>query len=78
MTSTKMNARLALAAATALTAFAAPAGAQQIDRIVAVGDSYADDGNAFELGYNNPVALAIYPTCGFRAGRIISIRWARR
>ena len=52
----------ALVAATALTAFAAPAAAQQVDRIVAFGDSYADDGNAFQLGYNNPGALAIYPT----------------
>ena len=60
--------RLALAAATALTAFAAPAAAQQVDRIVTVGDSYADDGNAFQLGYNNPGALAIYPTGRFSGG----------
>ena len=60
--------RLALVAATALTAFAAPAAAQQIDRIVTVGDSYADDGNAFELGYNNPSALFIYPTKRFSGG----------
>ncbi|HEV2043126.1 MAG TPA: autotransporter domain-containing protein, partial [Sphingomicrobium sp.] len=60
--------RLALAAATALTAFAAPAAAQQVDRIVTLGDSYADDGNAFQLGYNNPGALAIYPTGRFSGG----------
>ena len=60
--------RLALAAATALTAFAAPAAAQQIDRIVTVGDSYPDDGNAFQLGYNNPGALTIYPTGRFSGG----------
>ena len=60
--------RLALAAATALTAFAAPAAAQQVDRIVTIGDSYADDGNAFQLGYNNPGALAIYPTGRFSGG----------
>ena len=67
MISTK-TARLALAAATALTAFAAPASAQQVGRIVAVGDSYADPGNAFALGYNNPLALAIYPTKRFSGG----------
>ena len=60
--------RLALAAATALTAFAAPAAAQQVDRIVTLGDSYADDGNAFQLGYNNPGALQIYPTGRFSGG----------
>ena len=38
----------ALLAATALT-FAAPASAQRVDRIVAFGDSYADDGNFFQL-----------------------------
>ena len=60
--------RNALVAATALTFITAPAAAQQIDRIVTVGDSYADDGNAFELGYNNPGALAIYPTKRFSGG----------
>ena len=65
---TNHSLRLALAAATALTAFTAPAAAQQVDRIVTVGDSYADDGNAFELGYNNPGALAIYSTGRFSGG----------
>ncbi len=37
-----------LLAASALT-FAAPASAQRIDNIVAFGDSYADDGNLFEI-----------------------------
>ena len=62
-------ARLALFAATALCAFAAaPAAAQQIDQIIAVGDSYADTGNAFALGYNNPGALQIYSTGRFSGG----------
>ncbi|MCY7271963.1 MAG: autotransporter domain-containing protein [Sphingomonas bacterium] len=60
----------ALVAATALTAVAAPAAAQQVDRIVAFGDSYADDNNAFGLGYNNPGALAVYPTGRFSGGTI--------
>ena len=59
----------ALIAATALSCFAAaPAGAQQIDRIVTFGDSYADQGNAFALGYANPGALSIYPTGRFSGG----------
>ncbi|MEO7864792.1 MAG: autotransporter domain-containing protein, partial [Sphingomicrobium sp.] len=58
----------ALAGATALSAFAIPAQAQQIDRIVAFGDSYADTGNAFALGYNNPNAKIIYRTGRFSGG----------
>ena len=62
--------RLALSGASmlAVAATATPAAAQQIDRIVAVGDSYADTGNAFALGYANPQALAIYPTKRFSGG----------
>jgi outer membrane lipase/esterase len=42
---------------------AAPAAAQEVDRIVAFGDSYADDGNLFELlGIPRP---AIYPNGRF-------------
>src|SRR5688500_3992592 len=64
------RARRAFAAATAIAAIcaAAPSGAQQIDSIVAFGDSYADPGNAFALGYANPGALAIYPTGRFSGG----------
>ena len=65
---TNRTLRHALVAATALTFFAAPAAAQEIDRIVAFGDSYADDGNAFQLGYNNPGALSVYPTGRFSGG----------
>ena len=67
MISTK-TARLALAAATVLTAFAAPAGAQQIGRIVAFGDSYADDGNFFELAAIPPATTTIYTTGRFSGG----------
>jgi len=49
-----------------LAATAAPASAQQIDRIVAFGDSYADDGNQFELiGIPNP---SVYSTGRFSGG----------
>ena len=60
----------ALACASLLTIAALPtaAAAQQITRIVAVGDSYADTGNAFALGYANPQALAVYPTGRFSGG----------
>jgi len=50
-----------LLAATALS-FAAPASAQRVDRIVAFGDSYADDGNFFEL-------VGIAPPAPFSTGR---------
>lgn len=65
MTKTAIGA--VLLAATSLT-IATPAAAQRIDRIVAFGDSYADDGNAFQLGYSNPVALQTYPTGRFSGG----------
>ncbi len=53
-----------LLAASALT-FAAPAQAQRVDRIVAFGDSFADDGNLFQLtGTSSPV----YPTGRFSGG----------
>lgn len=51
-----------------LAALGSPAVAQQIQRIVAFGDSYADTGNAFALGYANPQALAVYPTGRFSGG----------
>ena len=51
----------ALLAATAI-GFASPAAAQRVDRIVAFGDSYADDGNFFQLVGINVLSV--------RAGRI--------
>jgi outer membrane lipase/esterase len=66
----RSNFRHALACASliALAAVSTPADAQQIKRIVAVGDSYADTGNAFALGYANPQALLVYPTGRFSGG----------
>ena len=54
-----------LFAATALAA-ATPASAQRVGRIVAFGDSYADDGNLFQL-IGQPFPLA-YPTGRFSGG----------
>jgi uncharacterized protein YhjY with autotransporter beta-barrel domain/phospholipase/lecithinase/hemolysin len=62
----------ALLAATALAALAAatPASAQRVDRIVTFGDSYADDGNLFELTGLNPLTFqnGIYRTGRFSGG----------
>ena len=74
MTNTRILAG-ALLAATALT-LATPAAAQRIDRIVAFGDSYADDNNATSLILGNPATPAatraqiqqLYPTGRFSGG----------
>ena len=55
-------------AATALAAFASPASAQRIDRIVAFGDSYADDGNFFQFVGINPATTVAYTTGRFSGG----------
>lgn len=57
---------LCTAALTAASVVASPASAQRVDRIVAFGDSYADDGNLFELlGIPRP---PIYPNGRFSNG----------
>ena len=56
-----------LLAASALAA-ATPAQAQRIDNIVAFGDSYADDGNAFQLAGIDPLTTQIYTTGRFSGG----------
>ncbi|HWT11372.1 MAG TPA: autotransporter domain-containing protein [Allosphingosinicella sp.] len=54
---------LYISAAAAAFAVTSPASAQRVDRIVAFGDSYADDGNLFELlGIPRP---AVYPNGRF-------------
>ena len=70
MISTSRALRRALAAATALTAFAAPASAQQIERIVAFGDSYADTGNFFRFVGINPLTgtSGVYTSGRFSGG----------
>ena len=51
-----------------MTAFSSPATAQRVDRIIAFGDSYADEGNAFELGLVPPALVPLYPTGRFTGG----------
>ena len=54
------------ASAATLSGLAAPASAQRVDRIIAFGDSYADEGNAFQLaGVSPPI---IYSTGRFSGG----------
>ena len=55
----------ALLGASALAA--TPASAQRVDNIVAFGDSYADDGNLFQILGFNP-APQVYPTGRFSGG----------
>ncbi len=67
---TNRTLRHALVAATALTFFAAPAAAQQIERIVVFGDSYADDNNFFQLAGINPLTgtSGVYTSGRFSGG----------
>ncbi|HUE80032.1 MAG TPA: autotransporter domain-containing protein [Sphingomicrobium sp.] len=51
-----------------LASLASPSAAQRVDRIIAFGDSYADDGNAFELGLVDPAFAPLYPTGRFTGG----------
>ena len=53
----KLSGALLGASAIAIAAMPAPASAQRVDRIVAFGDSYADDGNAFQLAGVTPPSV---------------------
>ena len=62
VTKLRLSAKLLCAVASAALLPAAPAAAQTVTRIVAFGDSYADEGNFFQLtGISTPV----YPTGRF-------------
>src|SRR4051794_20528536 len=66
----KSNLRRTLACASLITiaAVATPASAQQIDRIVVFGDSYADTGNALRLAGIDPLTTQVYTTGRFSGG----------
>lgn len=51
-----------------LAALPSPSAAQRVDEIIAFGDSYADEGNAFELGLVPPHLIPLYPTRRFTGG----------
>lgn len=62
----RFSTKLLCAVASSALLWTAPATAQSVDRIVAFGDSYADDGNLFELiGIDPPF---VYPTGRFSGG----------
>jgi outer membrane lipase/esterase len=67
---TSFSTRLLASAACASALIATPAAAQTVDRIVAFGDSYADDGNFFQLvpAAYTAQARQIYPTGRFSGG----------
>lgn len=67
----RFSGKLLCAVASAALLPAAPAAAQTVTRIVAFGDSYADDGNFFQLmppGSLPPEAYLTYPTGRFSGG----------
>ncbi|MEA1072135.1 autotransporter domain-containing protein [Sphingomonas sp. LY160] len=66
MTTKKLFAASLLAAS--MLTISTPASAQRIERIVAFGDSYADDGNFFQLTGINPASTIVYPTGRFSGG----------
>src|SRR5690348_703833 len=59
---------LACASLITIASVPAPAAAQQIDRIIVFGDSYADTGNALRLAGINPVSTQVYTTGRFSGG----------
>jgi len=59
---------LACSALLSAAMMSAPATAQEIDRIVVFGDSYADTGNALRLAGINPASTQIYTTGRFSGG----------
>ena len=68
MTTRRLLGRTFLGAtALAAASIAAPASAQRVDNIVTFGDSYADDGNLFQIIGFNP-APDVYPTGRFSGG----------
>ena len=68
MTRRRLTRGLLCASLLPIAALSAPAGAQQIDRIIVFGDSYADIGNALRLGGVNPLTTQVYTTGRFTGG----------
>jgi uncharacterized protein YhjY with autotransporter beta-barrel domain/phospholipase/lecithinase/hemolysin len=68
MLSRRFRRALACASLISVAAASTPAAAQQIDRIVVFGDSYADTGNALRLAGIDPATTIIYTTGRFSGG----------
>jgi len=64
----RFSGALACTSLFSLAAVAAPASAQQIDRIIVFGDSYADTGNALRLAGIDPASTLVYTTGRFSGG----------
>jgi uncharacterized protein YhjY with autotransporter beta-barrel domain/phospholipase/lecithinase/hemolysin len=64
----RFSCALACSFLVSVAALPAPAAAQQIDRIVVFGDSYADTGNALRLAGVDPLSTQIYTTGRFSGG----------
>ena len=68
MTGRRFSRALLSASLLPLAALSTPATAQQIDRIIVFGDSYADIGNALRLAGVNPITTQVYTTGRFTGG----------
>ena len=68
MTGRRFSRALLSASLLPLAALSTPAAAQQIDRIIVFGDSYADTGNALRLAGVNPITTQVYTTGRFTGG----------
>jgi outer membrane lipase/esterase len=68
MTGRHLKRALLCATLFSFATMSSPAAAQQIDRIIVFGDSYADIGNAFRLGGVNPITTQVYTTGRFTGG----------
>lgn len=64
----KISRAFACASMVALASMSSSASAQQIDRIVVFGDSYADQGNFFRIAGINPATTGVYTTGRFSGG----------
>jgi outer membrane lipase/esterase len=64
----RFSSALVCASSFVLAAVSSSATAQQIDRIVVFGDSYADIGNALRLAGVNPATTGVYTTGRFSGG----------
>jgi outer membrane lipase/esterase len=68
MLKSKLRRALACASLATMAAVSTPVSAQQIQRIIVFGDSYADTGNALRLAGINPITTQVYTTGRFSGG----------